>query len=209
MLGQPLPVIITIALTLVPALTLHELAHALVAVRLGDETPRRMGRVTLNPLAHLDPIGSLIFLIAGFGWAKPVQVNPYNLRPGPKLGMGLVAVAGPLTNLLLAVVAALPLRFGLVPNIGGGGILPTLPNFLYLFALYNLFLAFFNLIPVPPLDGSKILRAVAPREWDSILTPLEQFGPLLLFALVFLGRGVLSVLVGQPAQAILRFLVGQ
>jgi len=208
MLGQPLPIIITIALTLVPALVLHELAHAIVAVQLGDETPRRMGRLTLNPLVHLDPIGTLAFLLAGFGWAKPVMVNPYNLRPGPHMGMGIVAAAGPFTNFLLAVIAALPVRFGLVPDIGGGSILPSLPTFLTIFALLNLSLVFLNLIPVPPLDGSKILRAVAPREWDRFLNPLEQYGPLLLMALFFLGRGFLGAIITQPAQAVLRFLLG-
>jgi Zn-dependent protease len=146
--------------------------------------------------------------LAGFGWAKPVQVNPYNLRPGPHMGMGIVAAAGPITNLLLAIVAALPVRFGLVPDIGGGSILPTLPNFLVIFALLNLSLVFLNLIPLPPLDGSKILRAFAPRGWDSVLNQLEQVGPLLLMALFFLGRGFIGAIISQPAQTVLRFLLG-
>jgi Zn-dependent protease len=175
---------------------------------LGDETPRRMGRVTLNPLAHLDPLGSILLIIAGFGWAKPVQVNPYNLRPGPQLGMGIVAAAGPLSNFVMAALAAIPFRLGIVPDLGGGAIIPSVSGLLQEFIYINLILMLFNLIPLPPLDGSKILRAVAPRNWDSLLAPLEQYGPLLLMALVFLGGRFLGVLVGQPALAIFRALVG-
>jgi Zn-dependent protease len=208
MFGLTIAGVISRIITLVIAFTIHELAHAITAVQLGDETPRRMGRVTLNPLAHLDPLGSLLLVFAGFGWAKPVQVNPYNLRPGPQLGMGIVAAAGPFSNLVMAALAAIPFRLGIVPNIGGGGIFPSLSDFLLEFIYINLLLMLFNLIPLPPLDGSKILRAVAPRQWDSILNPLEQYGPLLLMALVFLGGRFLGLLVGQPALTILRALVG-
>lgn len=207
MFGLTIAGVIARILTLVIAFTIHELAHAYTAVQLGDETPRRMGRLTLNPLAHLDPLGSLLLVFAGFGWAKPVQVNPYNLRPGPQLGMGIVAAAGPFSNFVMAALAAIPFRFGFNPDIGIGSIF-TLGDFLQEFIYINLLLMLFNLIPLPPLDGSKILRAVAPRQWDSILNPLEQYGPLLLMALVFLGGRFLGVLVGQPALAIFRALVG-
>ncbi len=208
MFGLTIAGVISRIITLIIAFTIHELAHAITAVQLGDETPRRMGRVTLNPLAHLDPLGSLLLVFAGFGWAKPVQVNPYNLRPGPQLGMGIVAAAGPFSNLVMAALAAIPFRLDIVPNIGGGGLFPSLSDFLLEFIYINLLLMLFNLIPLPPLDGSKILRAVAPRQWDSILNPLEQYGPLLLMALVFLGGRFLGLLVGQPALTILRALVG-
>src|SRR5688572_3299601 len=101
-------------ITLVIAFTIHEFAHAWTAVELGDDTPRHAGRLTLNPIAHLDFFGSLLLIVGGFGWAKPVPFNPYNLRIGPRLGTALVAAAGPFSNLVLALLAALPFRFGLL-----------------------------------------------------------------------------------------------
>jgi Zn-dependent protease len=208
MLDFTLPTFISRAITLLIAFTIHELAHAVTAVQLGDDTPRRMGRLTLNPLAHLDPLGSLLLLFAGFGWAKPVMVNPYNLRSGPNLGMAIVAAAGPFSNFVMAALAAIPLRLGIVPDIGGGQIIPTLARFLQEFIFLNLILMLFNLIPITPLDGSKILRGFAPREWDRPLGMLEQWGPFLLMALVFLGGRFMSVLIGEPAFRIYRALVG-
>ena len=210
MLGLDAPTIVARVITLVIAFTIHELAHAYVADQLGDDTPRRMGRLTLNPLAHLDPIGSLLLIFAGFGWAKPVMTNPYNFRNGPRLGMAIVAVAGPLSNLLMAAIAAVPFRFGLLePSFGTiGGILPTPALFLFDFVQINVLLMLFNLLPIGPLDGMKVLRGVAPREWDSILNPLEQWGMFILLALVFLGQGVLGLLLFGPADAILGLLLG-
>jgi Zn-dependent protease len=208
MLGLTLPSLISRILTLLIAFTLHELAHAVTAVQLGDDTPRRMGRMTLNPLAHLDPLGSLLLLFAGFGWAKPVQVNPYNLRNGPQMGMAVVAAAGPFSNFVMAALAAIPLRLDIVPNIGGGAVIPSLSGFLQEFIVINLVLMLFNLIPVTPLDGSKILRGFAPREWDGWLARLEQWGPFLLLAMVFLGGSLMSWLIFQPALRIARALVG-
>ena len=205
----PIPVLISRLVTLVIAFTIHELAHAWTALQLGDDTPRRMGRLTLNPLAHLDPIGSILLLIAGFGWAKPVQVNPYNLRNGPRMGMAIVAAAGPISNLVLAVLAGIPFRLGLVTGFGGGGaVLPSLGQFLGDFIYLNVILLLFNLIPIAPLDGSKILRGFAPREWDGILAPLEQYGPILLMLLVFLGGGILGLLIGGPANRLFAAIVG-
>src|SRR5438105_1123844 len=113
-IGLSAPEIISRIITLLIAFTLHELSHAVTAVQLGDDTPQRMGRLTLNPLAHLDPIGSLLLIFAGFGWAKPVQINPYNLRMNPHAGMAVVAAAGPISNFLMALVAAIPFRLGLL-----------------------------------------------------------------------------------------------
>jgi Zn-dependent protease len=209
MLGLTVPDLISRIITLLVAFTIHELAHAWTAGQLGDDTPRRMGRLTLNPLAHLDPIGSLLLIVAGFGWAKPVQVNPYNLRNGPHLGMAIVAAAGPISNFVMAALAAIPLRLRVVPDVGGGTILPTAQGFLADFIFLNLVLMLFNLIPITPLDGSKILRGFAPREWDSFLLPLEQWGPFLLMALVFLGGSVMSLLIGRPAITIFNALVGR
>ncbi len=208
MLGLTLPDILTRIVILIVAFSIHEFAHAYTAVQLGDDTPRQMGRLTLNPLAHLDPIGSLLLIIAGFGWAKPVPVNPYNLRNGPKMGMVIVAAAGPFSNFVMAAVAAIPLRLGIVPDIGGGNLIPTLSEFLVQFIYLNLVLMLFNLIPIPPLDGSKILRGFAPSDWDNVLTQLERIGPILLLLVVYAGGPIMSYLVGRPAQAIFYALVG-
>ena len=175
-IGLTAPEIISRIITLLIAFTLHELSHAVTAVQLGDDTPRRMGRLTLNPLAHLDPIGSLLLIFAGFGWAKPVQINPYNLRTNPHMGMAIVAAAGPISNFIMALIAAIPFRLGLLSPFGAGsvGLLPTPAGFLLDFIEINLLLMLFNLIPIAPLDGSKILAGFAPREWDGLLATLEQ-----------------------------------
>jgi Zn-dependent protease len=207
--GLTLPDLVAILITLVVALTFHELAHAWTADQLGDTTPRRMGRLTLNPLAHLDPLGSLLFVFAGFGWAKPVQVNPYNLRNGPRLGMAVVAMAGPLANLLLALLAAIPIRSGLLPSSAAD----WAERFLLLFIQLNLNLMLFNLIPLVPLDGSKVLRGFAPREWDRWLAPLEQWGMFILIALIFLGSfgriPILSLIIGPPSDFLFRAILGR
>jgi len=204
MLGSfGLPELISRAIILLVALPVHELAHAVTAVQMGDDTPRRMGRLTLNPLAHLDVLGSILIFFAGFGWAKPVQVNPYNLRTGPSMGMAVVSAAGPLSNLVLAALAALPLRLGLLDGAGSFA-RGVAVDFIFI----NLVLLLFNLIPIAPLDGSKILRAFAPPQWDRLFMQLDQWGPFLLMALLFLGRGVLGTLIGGPATAIFRVLVG-
>lgn len=210
LLGLSAPILISRILTLVIAFTIHELSHAITATQLGDDTPRRMGRLTLNPLAHLDPIGSLLLIFAGFGWAKPVQINPYNLRTDPHLGMAIVAAAGPISNFLMALIAAIPFRLGLVSPFGsaGGPIFPSFSGFLLDFISINLLLMIFNLIPIAPLDGSKILAGFAPREWDGILATLEQWGPFLLLALVFLGQGLLAVIINPPLTFLLRAVVG-
>lgn len=193
------------------AFTVHELAHALTADYLGDPTPRRMGRITLNPLKHLDPFGTIMLIIAGFGWAKPVMVNPMNMRGNPRTSMAIVAVAGPLSNIVLAGIAAIFFRLDLVDlnslimgNASGLSFANLLVQFLYI----NLALAFFNMLPVPPLDGSKILFAILPAELVYRLRPLEQYGFMLLFLVVFLVPQVLDVLVWQPVQATAQLLIG-
>ncbi|MCP4426835.1 MAG: site-2 protease family protein [Chloroflexi bacterium] len=201
------------AIVLLVAFTIHELAHAITADRLGDPTPRRMGRITLNPLAHLDPFGTIMLLISGFGWAKPVMVNPLNLRGNPRSSMAFVAAAGPLSNVIMAVLFALPFRLGLLePAFSSGGALPSLSFLFMQFVFINLILAFFNLIPVPPLDGFKILQGVLPPEMAYQLRPLEQYGFLILIGIIFLlprlGLDVLGLLVWQPTLRILGLLIG-
>lgn len=195
-------------IVLVVAFTIHELAHAVVADRLGDPTPRRMGRLTLNPLAHLHPIGSLMVVLVGFGWAKPVLVNPLNLRGERHAAMALVAAAGPLSNVALAVLATIPLRLALAAPATS---LTTafLPALLTEFVYINLALAFFNLIPIPPLDGFKILLGGLPPRTAEQLQPMEQFGFILIIAIVYAAPGLTELLVIRPALALLALLSGR
>jgi Zn-dependent protease len=203
--------IIARVIVLLIAFTIHELAHAVTADYLGDPTPRRMGRITLNPLKHLDPFGTIMLIIAGFGWAKPVMVNPMNMRGNPRTSMAIVAIAGPLSNLIMAGMAAIFFRLGLVDLNSlflGNASSFSLANLLVQFLYINLALAFFNLIPVPPLDGSKILYAILPAELVYRLRPLEQYGFMILFAVVFFVPQVLDFLVWQPVQATAQLLIG-
>lgn len=166
-------------LALVAAFTIHEYAHARTADMMGDPTPRSLGRLTLNPAAHVDPVGLLLLFFAGFGWARPVPVNPYNFAD-PRRGMMLVAAAGPLSNLVLAyltlVVQALAGPDLMYPGSFAGQLLVQ-------FYRFNLVLAVFNLLPVPPLDGSRILAGLLPR--SGFIESLEQYGWLLLMLLIF------------------------
>lgn len=164
------------------ALTFHEFAHGYAANQLGDPTARFQGRLTLNPLVHLDPIGLLMLWFAGFGWAKPVPVNPLNFRGDKKQGMVLVAAAGPGINLVLAFVALILQGFIFV--FFYNDVLLSLVGTL---VTYNILLAIFNLIPIPPLDGSKILAGLLPFRYDYYFRQLEQYGPFLLILLVFTG----------------------
>lgn len=199
--------------TLVIALTVHEFAHAWTADQLGDDTPRFAGRLTLNPLAHLDLLGSLMLILAGFGWAKPVPVNPYALRRRTPAGMMIVAAAGPLSNLLLAILAAIPFRMGLLtPSFGSANaFLPSVEFILTEFIFINLILLFFNMIPIFPLDGEKVLEYFLPPNGQETLNRLRPYGPMLLLILIMFGRfgglNLLGFLIGQPAQIIFKLLV--
>jgi len=185
------------------AVTVHELAHGLVADRLGDPTARREGRLTLNPLPHIDPIGALAFVLAGFGWAKPVPVNASNLRH-PVRDMAWVAAAGPLSNLVLALVGLIAFvllrRVGAVPFIA-----EPLSGILFYVYQFNLVLAIFNLIPLPPLDGGHFLPYFLPRGSWSLLHQLEQVGPFLLLLLVI--TGATAYVVGPAFQLVSRIYV--
>jgi Zn-dependent protease len=213
MLDLDLPTLLTRIFVLITAFSVHEFAHAWVANAFGDATPRMNGRLTLNPAAHLDVMGSLMLLFAGFGWAKPVPVNPTALRRHSESALMWVSLAGPLSNLLLAILAALPLRLGLVPlTAARGDIFPTLPQFLFEFILINLFLMLFNLIPIFPLDGEKVLDYFLPPQQSRVLESIRPYGPIILFALVFVGPVVgLDIFrwaIIPPLEFLLRLLVG-
>lgn len=211
-----LPTIISRVVVLLTAFSFHEFAHAWVAVRFGDETPRITGRLTLNPLAHLDPMGSLMLIVAGFGWAKPVQVNPYALQRRSAAAMMWVSLAGPASNLLLAVIASIPFQLGLVSaykaQFSSGGIVPSLDKLLYEFVFINLLLFLFNLIPIAPLDGEKIFTYFLPANMARVFDTIRPYGPMILMALIFLPRllgiNILGMIIGPPLQAMMSFLVG-
>jgi Zn-dependent protease len=171
---------VLLAAALIEAIALHEFAHAFVADLQGDRLPRAMGRVSLNPMRHLDPLGTILIFLAGFGWGKPVEFRPQALS-SQRFGAALVALAGPTMNLLLAVVAA----FGLVATQGSPEG-PLYVFFSFFFGL-NVLLAVFNLIPLPPLDGSRLLTIFLPPKHHKIIFFLDRYGFLILIALVFLG----------------------
>jgi Zn-dependent protease len=182
------------------AVTVHELAHGLVADRLGDPTARLQGRLTLNPIPHIDPLGALAFIIAGFGWAKPVPVNAYNLRH-PIRDMAWIAAAGPTANFALAFAGIVGFRLLRPVTVLPVVTEPLLAMLSYVF-LYNLGLGVFNLIPLPPLDGGHFLPYFLPRASWGALHKLEQYGPIILIIAVM--SGATRYVVG-PA---LGFLVG-
>ena len=205
--SQLLPVLLVAAILLLVAFPIHEFSHAFAAYRLGDSTARYLGRLTLNPIAHFDPIGGLFLLLTSLsgyaiGWAKPTPVNPANLAGG-RQGEALVAFSGPFSNLVMASIVAVPLRAILtlgidVPELG--------VTVLSLLVLFNLVLFVFNLLPIPPLDGYRVLLAVvSPRvAWQ--LRPYEQYGFFILILLLI--TGVFGTIVNGLIFPIFRLLVG-
>jgi Zn-dependent protease len=213
-----LPVIITVAIMLLVGFPVHEFAHALAAFRLGDATAKLYGRLSLNPIVHFDPIGGSLLALSfiasggsfGFGWAKPTPVNPSNLEGGHR-GEAIVAAAGPISNLVMAIVAALPLRYILanpelalqIPDL----VLQVMFSFIYI----NLILMIFNLIPIPPLDGSKVLFAFLPArtvwQWRPVL---EQYGFIAIIFVFFFppGDAIGARILGPILDALLSLLLG-
>jgi Zn-dependent protease len=177
-----------IAVALVVGITFHEFSHALIADQLGDHRPRALGRVSLNPVAHIDPIGAVVFVIAGFGWGKPVPVNPYALRPG-RVGMAMVAAGGPIANVLVAVAAAVVARVLDIAGVGG-----FIGDIVYWIVYFNLVLAVFNLLPVPPLDGYNVLLAFLPPKMAFAVQRYAPYGILVLLLLVLLPNSPLDLL---------------
>ncbi len=215
-LGQRDPdEILATLIAFVVAISIHEFMHAWTAWRLGDDTAARLGRITLNPISHFDPIGFLgLALIAfgfwGFGWGKPVPVNTYRLRRlgpfGQKGSMALIAFAGPLSNVAQAAVVAVPLRLADRHFDDFGRLGMYLQSFIFV----NVLLAAFNMIPVPPLDGYKILTGILPNFWYPVLAPLERFGFMLLFLLIFiggsLGGSIVQGMIAPVGSLLLRVL---
>lgn len=190
-----------LGISLLIAITIHEFSHAYIADRMGDPTPRLNGRVTLNPLAHLDPVGTLALLIVQFGWGKPVPVDPYNLQD-PKKDNALISLAGPASNLILAGLLAVFIKFThLIP----------LTAFWYILIIINVNLAIFNLLPIPPLDGSKILLWLLPSETAYELEDnLNRYGTMLLLFILFpwiAGNSIASMVISPIIGFILKILL--
>lgn len=187
---------------LVIAISIHELSHGLAAYWLGDDTAKRQGRLTLNPLVHMDLIGTILLFLVGFGWGKPVPVNPFNLRFGARRGMAIVGVAGPLSNLVAAAIFAQPLRFG-------DGLAAQL---FLLVVWFNIVLAVFNLIPLPPLDGFRVALGVLPQRLSLPLSKMEPYGPMLLIGVLALdsisGIGFLGRAIGPVINLFSRLFIG-
>ena len=216
-MDQYLPIIIVIAIMLLVGFPVHEFSHALAAYRLGDGTAKLFGRLTLNPIAHFDPVGGILLAVSflasggsfGFGWAKPTPVNPMNLEGGRR-GEAIVAAAGPLSNLALAAAGALPLRY-MLANPALIDQVPILYNSMALFVNVNLVLMVFNLIPIPPLDGSKVLFAALDRQTEYRIRPvLEQYGFLILIVLIAfpIGNSILGRVLIPVLDALYQFLTG-
>lgn len=175
---------------LIIALSFHEYAHGKMADYLGDPTPRQHGRLTLNPIKHIDPVGLLMLMIVRFGWAKPVPVNPFYFRGDRRRGMILVAAAGPGTNFFLATLAGLGFYITFALSLTTPALSPVvtyLHQFFSWLLLYNVFLGVFNLLPVPPLDGSKILFNILPPRYSRIQFELERYGFLILMLMLITG----------------------
>ena len=184
--------LVAFSLSLVIAITFHEFSHAYIAASLGDNTARGLGRLTLNPLAHLDPFGTILIFFAGFGWGKPTPVNPAYLRIGYRRGMAVVSLAGPISNILAATVFAIPLRAGLASSDAIGfsvlvGQTNVLGYALVSLVFWNLVLAVFNLLPIAPLDGFKVALGLLPRAAANSFARLEPYGPGILLVIIALG----------------------
>lgn len=188
--GEKMLMILITLLCVLLSLTIHEVGHGLAAYAMGDRTAQSRGRLSLNPLHHIDPIGGLCLLIFGFGWAKPVPVNPYNFKH-QKSGMVLTSLAGPMTNFILAFIAEIGVCIlsGLTFKSAGIGL--DLASLVYTFCIYmvymNLGLGIFNLIPIPPLDGSKVLSAVLPTDMYFKYMQYERYGFIILILLMNFG----------------------
>jgi Zn-dependent protease len=208
--------IVTVALLI--AITVHEFGHALTATRLGDPTPRRLGRLSLNPVRHLDPMGTVMIFLIGFGWGKPVPVDYRMLGRNPRKGMAYVALSGALSNLVVAALFGLLVRLEVVAwqsprflYVDGWGFAAVSASLVGYIVLFNLILAVFNLIPIAPLDGFKVAVGFLPKSQAYAMARMEQYGPMILMMLVLLTyfTGFLwDVLIG-PVDLFTKLFVGR
>ncbi|MDE2843236.1 MAG: site-2 protease family protein [Chloroflexota bacterium] len=211
---------VLVIFALLTAITVHEFSHSLIATVLGDGTSRSLGRLSLNPIRHLDPSGAVMMLVVGFGWGKPVPVNHHLLR-GP-WGMTLVAAAGPLSNLALAFLVAIPVKLGLLgwsapglyraTHVLSGGMREALTDIAGVVIFFNVLLAVFNLIPIYPLDGSRVLGGLLPDSMADSYAKFERFGPLLLLGIILadyvLRLGLLWKVIGPVVTALISLATG-
>ena len=204
-------------LAIVAAITVHEFSHALSANLLGDDTAKRQGRLTLNPLSHLDPAGTVMIVVVGFGWGRPTPVNPVRFGRRMRSGMAAVSFAGPISNVIVASLAAIPVRFEVLsPGIVGFTIFRGEPSEFGAYLLgslifINILLAAFNLIPVAPLDGFKVVQGLLPRDLAMQWSRLERWGPLILLVLILSGfilpTGSLLVPIMKPLVNVLAVII--
>ncbi len=224
--GLFLTLVASTLFALLVGVSFHEFCHAFMANSLGDTLPARQGRVTLNPMKHLDPAGTMMMLFIGFGWGKPVQFNPFGLKVSPKTATLLVSLAGPMSNFLAAGVLALPIKFGWVPYLNPLSNIPAAffsrqvqspEEYIGLFltgAVYlNVILGVFNLIPLEPLDGFKVALGILPDDLSHEWAKLGQYGPGLLLVMLFAiplltGYSPLGDIMGPPVIRLVRFFTG-
>ena len=210
-------VIASLCVSLAVCISVHEFSHAFVASELGDNTARALGRVTLNPVKHLDPVGSILIFLAGFGWGKPVPVDVRFLRGDPRLGMALVSAAGPASNVVAAVLFAMLVRLGLadalIPGVAifGRDLASVVDFTLQMLVRFNLILAIFNLLPIAPLDGFKVALGLLPRDLAIPFSRTEPYGIGVLLAVVALGffmnPSPLQLIIGRPVEFAMRILI--
>lgn len=207
-------VFLGLLLALVVGISVHEFSHAWMANRLGDPTARSQGRLTLNPLSHLDLMGTIMIFLIGFGWGKPVPYNPAKLRNGPISGGAMVAAAGPAANLITAAgIGFLFQNFVSAPGVTADSTTEAIATILLLVVQINIALAIFNIIPIPPLDGYRILLRFLPRHVVPSISWLELQGPFVLLVIVlldqwFLRIGIFERILGPPLTFLLRLFLG-
>jgi Zn-dependent protease len=204
---KSLAIVLYLLAGLLVAISVHECSHAWVANKLGDPTAKNAGRLSLNPFAHLHPLGTLSLLLVGLGWGRPVPVDATRLRPGPKVGMALVAMGGPFANFVTAALLAIPLRLHLIPFMPRRIVRDVIVSYGELVSWVvwlNLALAIFNLIPLTPLDGSRLLAVLLPDRWFAFLARYERYGLILVLLLIVMERfaqtGILMRVLFPPIE---------